>query len=734
MKYALLIHTDQAAWADLYDEEKARAPRRADAEAGSRSSRSSGRPTRTSAATSSTRARRRRSCASATASARHRRPVRRDEGGHRRRLPHRPPGSRRGDPARLAHPDRGAGLDRDPADRRVRRIDNWGVHRASSRSFARNGAVPSPSSPASSVTSSSPRTRCRTRSRPRSSAGRATACPGRPAHGSSRPRATARSTASAATASSARRRSSSRGSSRFRRGEDDVTAIPDDRLALVFTCCHPALAAESRVALTLREVGGLTTTEIAHAFLVSEPAMAQRLVRAKRKIRTRRDPVPRAARPPAPRAPALRARGPLPRLQRGVRRDRRLRRRARRPLRRGDPAREAARRPHAGRARGARAARADAPPGLAPCRAGRPGRRARPARGPGSLPLEPRPDRGGAACARAGRRAPAAQARTSSRRRSRPRTRRAGPGARSSSSTTGSSQFDPSPVVALNRAVAVALSGRVEDGLALVDRLDGLDELPPPPRRPRRSPPAPRPPRRGCGRVPARDRADRERGREPLPRAAATRGLVAPARRPRRASPRSRSPPPRERPPARRRPRPSSLANAISASVPQLPPTAITASPEAATARLRACPIPVTTTWSAHSFAASRSSPGRIAIVVPPADFAPRCAAAITSPSPPVTTAQPRSASRRPTSSAAASHSAPLPITATWRATSRSAKSLQGLRQRLLPLEHARVQVAVRATRSSTASIVKEARSSPAATSSQRSGVETGAPARGRTE
>jgi RNA polymerase sigma-70 factor, ECF subfamily len=68
--------------------------------------------------------------------------------------------------------------------------------------------------------------------------------------------------------------------------EDDVSAIPDERLALVFTCCHPALAAESRVALTLREIGGLTTTEIARAFLVAEPAMAQRLVRAKRKIRT----------------------------------------------------------------------------------------------------------------------------------------------------------------------------------------------------------------------------------------------------------------------------------------------------------------------------------------------------------------------------------------------------------------------------------------------------------------
>ena len=67
--------------------------------------------------------------------------------------------------------------------------------------------------------------------------------------------------------------------------EEDVSAIPDERLALVFTCCHPALAAEAQVALTLREVGGLTTTEIARAFLTPEPTMAQRLVRAKRKIR-----------------------------------------------------------------------------------------------------------------------------------------------------------------------------------------------------------------------------------------------------------------------------------------------------------------------------------------------------------------------------------------------------------------------------------------------------------------
>ncbi|MCW5891034.1 MAG: RNA polymerase sigma factor [bacterium] len=62
-------------------------------------------------------------------------------------------------------------------------------------------------------------------------------------------------------------------------------AIPDERLRLVFTCCHPALPLEARVALTLRTLCGLTTPEIARAFLTSEPTMAQRLVRAQRKIR-----------------------------------------------------------------------------------------------------------------------------------------------------------------------------------------------------------------------------------------------------------------------------------------------------------------------------------------------------------------------------------------------------------------------------------------------------------------
>ena len=67
--------------------------------------------------------------------------------------------------------------------------------------------------------------------------------------------------------------------------EDDEVTIPDERLALVFTCCHPALPTDAQIALTLREVCGLTTPEIARAFFTAEPAMAQRLVRAKRKIR-----------------------------------------------------------------------------------------------------------------------------------------------------------------------------------------------------------------------------------------------------------------------------------------------------------------------------------------------------------------------------------------------------------------------------------------------------------------
>jgi RNA polymerase sigma-70 factor (ECF subfamily) len=70
----------------------------------------------------------------------------------------------------------------------------------------------------------------------------------------------------------------------------EVGSVQDDRLRLIFTCCHPALSTEAQVALTLRLLGGLSTNEVARAFLVPEPTMAQRLVRAKRKIKAARIP------------------------------------------------------------------------------------------------------------------------------------------------------------------------------------------------------------------------------------------------------------------------------------------------------------------------------------------------------------------------------------------------------------------------------------------------------------
>ena len=71
---------------------------------------------------------------------------------------------------------------------------------------------------------------------------------------------------------------------------EEVVEYPDDRLRLIFTCCHPSLSRDAQVALTLRTLGGLTTTEIAHAFLLPERTLAQRLVRAKQKIRLARIP------------------------------------------------------------------------------------------------------------------------------------------------------------------------------------------------------------------------------------------------------------------------------------------------------------------------------------------------------------------------------------------------------------------------------------------------------------
>src|SRR6266516_4534693 len=70
----------------------------------------------------------------------------------------------------------------------------------------------------------------------------------------------------------------------------DDERVEDDQLRLIFTCCHPALPPDAQVAMTLREVCGLTTEEIAHAFLTAPPTVAQRIVRAKSKIRDARIP------------------------------------------------------------------------------------------------------------------------------------------------------------------------------------------------------------------------------------------------------------------------------------------------------------------------------------------------------------------------------------------------------------------------------------------------------------
>jgi RNA polymerase sigma-70 factor (ECF subfamily) len=190
----------------------------------------------------------------------------------------------------------------------------------------------------------------------------------------------------------------------------DETTFPDERLELVFTCCHPALAMDAQVALTLRALGGLTTDEIARAFLVSEATMGAAAGARQAQDQGRRDPVSRPARSPPPRSGRRRARRGLSDLQRGLRRPRR-------PVGGGDPARACARRADARRARGVWPARCDAPKRL-----------------PARREQQDWPQ----IAALYGELA----------------------------------RLTGSPVVELNRAVAVAEAGDVEAALALVDRLE----------------------------------------------------------------------------------------------------------------------------------------------------------------------------------------------------------------------------------------------------------------------
>ena len=258
-------------------------------------------------------------------------------------------------------------------------------------------------------------------------------------------------------------------------------AIDDDVLRLLFTCCHPALAPESRVALTLRMVGGLTVPEIAKAFLVQEAAMGRRITRAKDKIKAAHIPYT----VPEPEDLPLRVSGVLAVLflvfNEGYLSSGATGSRPRRPHHGGDPADPTGRRSPAGRRRGGRPAGVDAPHRGAAAGAGLGDRRAGPPRraGPGRLGRQLLSE--GHALVRSRLEVVAA----GGARPGRYQILAAINAVHTSATDVGDTDWsqvvalydqlvrlDPSPIVALNRAIAIAELDGPEVALAAVDRLD----------------------------------------------------------------------------------------------------------------------------------------------------------------------------------------------------------------------------------------------------------------------